>query len=177
LLPSSGLATVLAAAVAAREPSRSPSSTRVRAPFKKAPPARTSSPQPEDSACTILIDSGRVRERHLLQYYIDKSRRSKAARPPKAVRIRAIIDAPTAPLAPYLRVTKPASPPHAAKPAQAGNVMSGTGPQGCNRRRRPQGAQGPQGMSTAGHRRRRPQGAQGDVGRRAVATSAARRAG
>ena len=120
----------------------------------------------EDAACTTPIGSpaNLFANDTLLQYYVDRTQKLKGGTPPpKAVRIHAIIDAPTTPTAPYLLVTGQGITPHGtACQLQAGTAVAGLGPQG------PQGdpgstgaagAQGPQGDPG-------PQGPQGDPGAR-----------
>jgi hypothetical protein len=61
----------------------------------------------EDEECTQLIGTaGLFAGSGMVQYYVDKTLAATgAAKLPKSVRLRAIIDAPTTDEAPYLRVT------------------------------------------------------------------------
>lgn len=119
-----------------------------------------------DSTCTTLIDSETLFANDaLISVYVDKQQRIKGgAKPPKAVRIQAIIDGPTTSTAPYLRVSGPGIQPvddecqlQASGPVAALGPQGDPGPQGPAGADGADGAQGPQGDPG-------PQGLQGDPG-------------
>jgi hypothetical protein len=129
----------------------------------------------QDADCTVEIAS------HPLfagdpyaHFFIDKKQKLRGAkRLPKAIRIRAVIDAPTTLEAPYLRVSGPGIVPvgeecqlQSGDPIAAVGPTGDTGPMGPQGEAGPMGPQGPQGevgapgpQGEAG-----PQGAQGDAG-------------
>jgi hypothetical protein len=143
----------------------------------------------DDDQCTSSIGTAHLFAGDgLIQYYVDKTQAAAGApKLPKAVRLRAIIDAPTTSSAPYLRVTGgtvrgvpsdcqlqggspvvagptgpqgPAGPPGATGPQGPQGDPGPASPPGADGAAGPAGPQGPQGdPGPAG-----PQGPQGDPG-------------
>ena len=116
-----------------------------------------------DDQCTVSIGS----VQHFvgdpaIQYFVDKRHKVKnAPKLPKAVRILATIDGPTATTAPYLMVTGPGvTPVGDACQLQPGDAVAGAGPTGPTGPEGPQGPAGPQGSAGADGA----QGPQGDPG-------------
>jgi hypothetical protein len=111
----------------------------------------------EDADCTVEIGSYPVfAGDSYAHFFVDKKQKLRGApRKPKAVRIRAVIDAPTTLSAPYLRVTGPGIQALDEEcQLQSGDPIAAVGPTG------PQGEVGPQGpQGEAG-----PAGADGAVG-------------
>ncbi len=103
-----------------------------------------------DSSCTTLLDSENLLVTDtFVHYYVDKQQRVRGGpKPPKAIRIQAVIDGPTTSTAPYLRVTGPGIT-AIGGPCQlqaSGPVAGGPqGPQGDPGPMGPQGGPGPQG--------------------------------
>jgi hypothetical protein len=96
----------------------------------------------EDSGCTTLLDSESLfANDSMLKFYVDKAQRLKGgAKLPKAVRVRAVVDAPFMASAPYLRVTGQGIEPVGSDcQLQASGPVTAIGPTG------PQGDPGPQG--------------------------------
>ena len=120
-----------------------------------------------DSACTNLIDSEMLSaDDALVSLYVDKPQRLNGSDPlPKAVRIHAVIDAPTTTTAPYLLVTGPGiEPVGSACQIQASGPFAALGPQGDPGPQGMQGDPGPQGVQGDPG----PQGVQGDPGPQGV---------
>ena len=120
-----------------------------------------------DSACTNLIDSEMLSAGDaLVSLYVDKPQRLNGSDPlPKAVRIHAVIDAPTTTTAPYLLVTGPGiEPVGSACQIQASGPFAALGPQGDPGPQGVQGDPGPQGVQGDPG----PQGVQGDPGPQGV---------
>jgi hypothetical protein len=129
----------------------------------------------QDADCTVEIGSFPIfAGDELAHFFVDKKQKLRGApRKPKAVRIRAVIDAPTTQEAPYLLVTGPGVVPiGGACQLQSGDPVAAVGPTGDTGPAGPQGPQGeagpagPQGeagaqgeMGPAG-----PQGVQGETG-------------
>jgi hypothetical protein len=111
----------------------------------------------EDADCTVEIGSYPIfAGDEYAHFFVDKKQKLRGApRKPKAVRIRAVIDAPTTLAAPYLRVTGPGIQPLGEEcQLQSGDPIAAVGPTG------PQGETGPAGpQGEAG-----PQGLQGEAG-------------
>jgi hypothetical protein len=117
----------------------------------------------EDADCTVEIGSYPIfAGDSYAHFFVDKKQKLRGApRKPKAVRIRAVIDAPTTLSAPYLRVTGPGIQALEEEcQLQSGDPIAAVGPTGAQGEMGPAGPQGPQGEAgPAG-----PAGADGAVG-------------
>jgi hypothetical protein len=111
----------------------------------------------EDADCTVEIGSYPIfAGDSYAHFFVDKKQKLRGApRKPKAVRIRAVIDAPTTLSAPYLRVTGPGIEALDEEcQLQSGDPIAAVGPTGAQGEAGPAGPQGEAG----------PQGPQGEAG-------------